>query len=96
MRIRNVIHKGLRRFIENDDTSGIQAAVVEKLRRIVSFLQDMEREEELRSIPSWKAHQLTGSRKGTWSLSVTRNWRLTFRIDAGELEIIDLDYEDYH
>ena len=96
MRIRNVVHKGLRRFIEDDDATGLQAAVVPKVRRIVSFLQDMEREDELRTVPSWKAHQLTGDRKGTWSLFVTKNWRMTFRINAEEIEIIDLDYEDYH
>lgn len=96
MRIRNVIHKGLRRFIEDDDDSGLQAALVPKVRRIVSFLQDMEREEELRTVPSWKAHQLTGDRKGTWSLFVTKNWRITFRIDQTDIEIVNLDYEDYH
>jgi len=88
MRIRNVLHKGLRRLIEHDDASG--------MRRIISFLQDMEKQDELRTVPSWKAHQLTGDRKGTWSLFVTKNWRLTFRIDQTEVEIIDLDYEDYH
>ncbi len=72
MRIRNVIHKGLRRFIEDDDASGLQPAVVVKVQRIVSFLQDMENEDELRTVQSWKAHMLTGDRKGTWSLSVTR------------------------
>jgi proteic killer suppression protein len=56
----------------------------------------MEDAGELRDIPSWKAHQLTGDRKGTWSLTVTRNWRITFRIDQIEGEILDLDYEDYH
>ena len=96
MKIRNVLHKGLRRFIEDDDRSGIQAAVAERLRRMISFLQDMQRETELKAVPSWKAHQLTGSRRGTWSLFVTKNWRLTFRIDRNEIEIIDLDYEDYH
>lgn len=96
MKIRNVIHKGLRRFIEEDDPSGLQAAMIPKLRKIVSFLQDMEQDVELQSVPSWKAHQLTGSRKGTWSLFVTRNWRLTFDIDRAQIEIIDLDYEDYH
>lgn len=96
MKIRNVLHKGLRRFIEDDDRSGIQAAVAEKLRRMISFLQDMQKETELKAVPSWKAHQLTGSRRGTWSLFVTKNWRLTFRIDRNEIEIIDLDYEDYH
>ncbi len=96
MKIRNVIHKGLRRFIKDDDASGLQPAVVVKVQRIVSFLQDMEQEDELRTVQSWKAHMLTGDRKGTWSLSVTRNWRITFRIDREEIEIIDLDYEDYH
>lgn len=96
MKIRNVIHKGLRRFIEEDDTSGLQAAVIPKLRKIVSFLQDMEQEAELRGVPSWKAHQLTGDRKGSWSLFVTKNWRLTFHIDQAEVEITNLDYEDYH
>lgn len=96
MKIRNVIHKGLRKFIEDDDPSGLQPAVTAKLRRMLSFLQDMEREDELRNVPSWKAHQLTGDRKGTWSLFVTKNWRLTFRIDKDEIEIIELDYEDYH
>jgi proteic killer suppression protein len=96
MNIRNVVHKGLRRFIEEDDAAGLQPAVVQKMRRIISFLQDMEREEELRTVPSWKAHQLTGDRKGTSSLFVTKNWRLTFRIHPTDIEIIDLDYEDYH
>ena len=96
MRIRTILHKGLRRFVEHDDPSGLQPAVVEKVRRMVSFLQDMGREEELRTVPSWKAHMLTGDRKGTWSLFVTKNWRMTFRIDADGIEIIDLDYEDYH
>jgi len=56
----------------------------------------MENPAELRAIGNWKAHRLTGDRKGTWSLTVTRNWRFTFRIDPAEGEIIDLDYEDYH
>jgi toxin HigB-1 len=96
MKIRNVRHKGLRRFIEADDISGLQSAYVEKIRRIVSFLQDMERQDELRTVPSWKAHQLTGDRKGMWSLFVSKNWRITFHIDGNEIEIVDLDYEDYH
>src|SRR3546814_15412696 len=95
MKIRNVIHKGLRRFIEHDDESGLQPAVVAKVRRMVTFLQDMEREDELRTVPSWKAHMLTGDRKGTWSLFVTKNWRMTFRIDRDEIEIIELDYEEH-
>jgi len=96
MKIRNVIHRGLRRFIEHDDASGLSPAVIEKVRNIVTFLQEMEDARELRDVPGWRVHQLTGDRKGTWSLTVTRNWRLTFRIDRTEGEIFDLDYENYH
>jgi proteic killer suppression protein len=96
MKIRNVVHRGLRRFIQRNDPSGLAPAVVEKVRNILTFLQAMEEAQELRDVPSWKAHQLTGDRKGTWSLAVTRNWRITFKIDLAEDEIFDLDYEDYH
>ena len=58
--------------------------------------RDMDREEELRTVPSWNAHRLVGDRRGVWSLSVTRNWRLTFQVDPIEGEIFDLDYQDYH
>lgn len=96
MKIWNVIHRGLRRLIQDDDAAGVQPAIVPKLRHIVSFLQDMEREEELRSGPSWWAHRLTGDRRGTWSLSVIANWRLTSRIDREETEIVDLGNGDCH
>jgi toxin HigB-1 len=96
MRIRNIIHKGLRRLVEDDDRSGIQPELVEKLGLMVAFLQDMQDENQLHQVPLWKAHLLTGSRKGTWSLFVSKNWRLTFRIEKTEIEIIDLNYEDYH
>jgi proteic killer suppression protein len=56
----------------------------------------MEDPDELRSLPAWKAHVLTGNRKRTWSLSVTANRRLTFRVDTVEREICDVNLEDYH
>src|SRR4030066_1591622 len=96
MKIRNVAHRGLRRFIQHDDSSGIAPSVVEKVRNILTFLQEMEEAQELRDVLSWNAHQLTGDRKGTWSLTVTRNWRITFKVDQAEGEILDLAYEDHH
>ena len=96
MKIRNVVHRELRRFIQRNDASGLAPAVVERVRNILTFLQEMEDTGELRDIPRWKAHQLTGDRKGIWSLTVTHNWRITFKIDQTEGEILDLDYEDYH
>jgi proteic killer suppression protein len=63
---------------------------------MLAFLDSMQDPEELHSLPLWKAHTLAGDRKGAWSLSVTRNRRLTFRVDAAGREICDLDLEDYH
>jgi proteic killer suppression protein len=56
----------------------------------------MDDPEELRTLPSWKAHTLASDRKGTWSLSVTGNRRLTFRIEVADREICDVNLEDYH
>jgi toxin HigB-1 len=96
VRIRNFVHKGLRRLYLEDDASGLPADAVDKLRKMLGFLQDTKEPSKLRSLPRWKAHEMSGDRKGTWSLSVTRNWRLTFRIDVKQNEITDVDYEDYH
>ena len=94
MKIRSIAHKGLRRLYEEDSSKGLSADTVDKLRKMLAFLDAMENPEELRSLPLWKTHILTGNRKGTWSLHVTRNRRLTFRIE--DKEIVDLKLEDYH
>jgi proteic killer suppression protein len=96
MVIQSIRHKGLKRLITVDDASGLPAEIAPKLRRMVSFLLAAETPSELYAVPTWKAHMLIGSRQGTWSLHVTRNWRLTFWVDGNTLEIIDLDFEDYH
>lgn len=96
MKIRSIAHKGLKRFYAEDSVKGISPDTADKLRKMLAFLDDMEDPEELRSLPAWKVHTLTGDRKGAWSLSVTRNRRLTFRIDDKEREIYDVNLEDYH
>ena len=96
MKIRNFVHKGLKRLYAEDSAKGVPPDAADKLRKMLAFLDDMEHLDELRALPSWKAHTLTGDRKGTWSLSVTRNLRLTFLVDAQEGEICDLNLEDCH
>lgn len=96
MIIRNFVHKGLRRLYTDDNGKGVTVEAVDKLRKMLAFLQDMESVDELRAIPIWKAHILGGDRKGIWSLRVTRNWRLTFWINHKEGEVCDLNLEDYH
>ena len=89
-------HKGLRRLYAEDSVKGVPPDTVDKLRKMLAFLDNMEDPEGLRSLPAWTVHTLTGDRKGTWSLSVTRNRRLTFCIDTAEHEICDVSLEDYH
>jgi proteic killer suppression protein len=96
MKIRNSVHKGLKRLYEEDISKGVSADTVDKLRKMLAFLDNMQDPEELHLLPSWKAHTLTGDRQGTWSRSVTRNRRLTFRIGGREPEICDVNLEDYH
>ncbi len=62
---------------------------------MLAHLDAIETEEELKVPPNYGAHQLTSDRVGTWSLTVTRNWRMTFRVN-GTPTIDDLDLEDYH
>jgi toxin HigB-1 len=95
VRIRSFAHKGLKRLYEEDSVRGVPPESADKLRKMLAFLDDMQNAEELRTLPSWKAHLLVGDRKGSWSLSVTGNRRLTFRIGE-ENEICDVDLEDYH
>jgi proteic killer suppression protein len=86
----------LKKLYEDDSPRGDSADTVDKLRKVLTFLDDMQDAEELHSLPGWNAHLLAGDRKGTWSLSVTRNRRLTFRIESAEAEICDVNLEDYH
>lgn len=95
MKIRNFVHKGLKKLYAEDSAKGVPPQTVDKLRKMLAFLDDMQGPEEVRSLPTWKVHTLTGDRKGTWSLSVTRNLRLTFRIDIADREIGDMNLEDY-
>jgi len=96
VKIRNIVHKGVKQLYAEDNAKGVPPDTVDKLRKMLAFLDEMEAPEELRALSSWKVHTLTGDRRGTWSLSVTRNRRLTFRIDSAEQEICDLNLEDYH
>jgi toxin HigB-1 len=96
VKIRNFAHRGLQRLYTEDSAKGVPATTVDKLRKMLAYLDSMEDPGELRALTAWKVHTLIGDRKGTWSLNVTRNRRLTFRIDAAEREICDVNLEDYH
>jgi len=94
MHIRSIKHRGLARFIEDNDPREIRGDLVNRTRNILSALITATDIAGVQGPPGWRIHQLTGDRAGTWSFSVSGNWRITFVIEDGD--IIDLNLEDYH
>jgi toxin HigB-1 len=94
MRIRSVRHRGLLRLIEDDDERELRPDLVRRLRNILAVLIAASSMDGVKGPPGWRIHQLKGDRSGTWTISVSGNWRLTFAIRQDE--ICDLDLEDYH
>ena len=95
MEIDSIRHKALRNFAETGRAKGLPGNLVDRLRKMLAYLSAIETAEELYLPPNYGAHQLTGDREGVWSLTVTKNSRMTFRInDAVAIE--DMDLEDYH
>ncbi|MFT8817589.1 MAG: type II toxin-antitoxin system RelE/ParE family toxin [Komagataeibacter saccharivorans] len=94
MEIESIRHKGLRRFFETGNPKGIVGDTT-RLRKMLAFIDAAASLDELSVPPNYGLHALSGDRAGTWSMTITRNWRLTFRVnDQGALE--DMDMEDYH
>ena len=91
--IRRFRHRGLKRLYERDDRSGVNAEHVARLERILTLLDVAQRPADI-DLPGYRLHSLKGERKGEWSVSVSGNWRVTFRFDEGD--VTDLNYEDYH
>ena len=94
MRIRSVQHRGLLRFLENDDSREVRPDLVKRVRNILAALLSADELDQVNGPPGWRIHQLKGDRAGTWSISVSGNWRITFDVEDGE--ICRLDLEDYH
>ena len=87
-------HKGLKRLYEDDDLSGLPAHSVRKIKAILAALEFADDLSQVATMPGWKLHPLRGDRKGEYSITVTANWRITFRLQGDE--ITDLNFEDYH
>jgi proteic killer suppression protein len=62
---------------------------------MVGFIVAASGLDELGTPPNFGFHPLTGDRKGTYAMTVTKNWRLTFVL-TDDTTIVDLDLEDYH
>lgn len=91
--IRKFKHKGVKRLYEEDSARGVQADQADRLRRILANLDVAMQPMDL-DLPGYNLHPLKGARKGDWSISVSGNWRVTFRFDGHDVTAVD--YEDYH
>jgi len=94
MKIESFGHKGLRRFFETGNAKGL-VGNKKKLNNMLAFIDAAECMDELFIPPNFGLHKLAGNRKDTWSMTVTPNWRLTFKVNE-EGALIDMNLEDYH
>jgi len=86
-------HKGLLRFFQAGDHRGIDAKHAARIRRVLDRLDAAVRPEDM-DLPGLGFHQLKGDRKGTYAVSVSGNWRITFRYGPDGAH--DVTLEDYH
>ncbi|MEE4210061.1 MAG: type II toxin-antitoxin system RelE/ParE family toxin [Parvularcula sp.] len=91
--IESIRHKALRRFAETGKAKGVIEP--DRIRRMLAFVAAAESKADLATPPNFGLHALSGDREGTFAMTVTKNWRLTFTM-IDEATIADLDLEDYH
>lgn len=91
--IKKFKHKGLKQLFKTGVSTGINPKHVTRLRKITALLETAETLEDM-SLPGLGLHQLKGSRQETWAVNVSGNWRITFKIQNGD--VFDVNYEDYH
>lgn len=86
-------HKGLERFFSKSDYRGIPAQYAARIERLLDRLDAAVKPDDM-DLPGYRFLPLKGDRKGTYAVSVSGNWRMTFRF-VGE-DASDIDLEDYH
>jgi len=86
-------HRGLKRFYESGTTRGIQANQAGRIRLILGRLNASTNPQDM-NLPGLLLHELSSRRKGTWSVRVSGNWRITFRFEGPDACNVNL--EDYH
>jgi toxin HigB-1 len=91
--IKSFRHKGLKQLFETGRSRSVSTALTRRLIRQLDFLNRATSPADM-SLPGYRLHELKGARKGTWSVTVSGNWRLTFTFKGEDAS--DVDLEDYH
>lgn len=90
--IRSFRHRGLKRLWEGNP-SRIGAALRDRIENVLAVLDAAATPADL-DLPGYRLHALKGDLKGTWSVTISGNWRITFRVERGNA--FDVDLADYH
>jgi toxin HigB-1 len=80
-------------YYEEGKGTKLPAVQLPKIRRLLSMLDAVTSEEDIKRLGNG-IHQLKGDYAGFWAMSVTGNYRIVFRFEAGDVH--DIDYLDYH
>jgi len=91
--IRSFKHRGLKALYDGRTAKRVPPDHVEKLRDILAVLDGSPGPADM-DLPGFRLHALKGKRKGHWAVSVSGNWRVTFRFEEGHA--VEVDYVDYH
>lgn len=91
--IKSFRHKGLEAFFRTGTKSGIRPDHAGKL-KMQLFALDLAKDAGDMGALGWRLHPLTGKYKGFWAVTVNGNWRLVFRFEGSNAELVD--YLDYH
>jgi proteic killer suppression protein len=83
-------NKALERFFETGNSKGIPQKLEKKVRLRLEVIDAASTIDDMR-LPGYDLHPLKGERKGTWSIKVSGNWRITFRFDQGNAYDVNLD-----
>jgi len=83
----------LARFFETGSKAGIQPQHAERLRLILGRLSAATAPQDM-ALPGLNLHPLRGDRQNVWAVSVSGNWRVTFKFVEKDADAVD--YEDYH
>ncbi|MGA7341596.1 MAG: type II toxin-antitoxin system RelE/ParE family toxin [Terracidiphilus sp.] len=91
--IQSFRHKGLKRLYEDDDSRGVAAEHLTKLRNILARLDAAGSVDDM-NLPGFNLHPLRGQLRGFMAVTVRANWRVIFRMVDGHA--FEVDYLDYH
>jgi proteic killer suppression protein len=91
--IKSFQHKGLEGFFKSGSKAGVQPTHATKLRLQLTALDHAKQPDDMNA-PGWRLHRLTGKLAGYFSVTVSGNWRLIFKFEGQDAELVD--YLDYH